>query len=119
MDIGRLDRQIFLQRMTRNRSAVSQEEVEAVAETVKVWAGVRMVSSDELRVVTGEVMVGVAEFTIRYFKRFDGRTWRIKTEDGKIWDAVDLPREIGRREGMVIRARWTGRTEAENFAELM
>lgn len=106
MRIGQLDKCITLQRLKIERDVTSNEARVEVAEEFEAWASMRIVSSDETKGISGETLIGLAEFIFRYREDFDSRTWRIKTEDGKLWDAIDLPREIGRREGLRVIARW-------------
>ncbi len=112
MQIGRLTERIELQRVGESRGAQSREGIETVVETIQDWAQVEILISDEARSSIGETYFAIANFTIRYFDRFDPRHWRIKTADNRIWDAVAMPKEIERKAYMIVKCGWTGREVA-------
>lgn len=122
MRFEKLTKRIALQRVTVARDATSNEAIRHVAESFEVWAEAKSLSvggKGEVRSLTGDVLTNLMQFTIRYFPRLDATNWQIRTADKKIWDIVDMPEEIGRKQGMYVRAQWSGRIEDAGVIDLL
>lgn len=101
MFFERMDRLVTIQKVVRTVNATSGEPVEVWSDTYNVWAQKRGLAGSENFKAEAEVSKANCLWYIRYIHNepfLDGQDYRLKDEQGVVWDIIGEPREIGRRE---------------------
>jgi SPP1 family predicted phage head-tail adaptor len=103
MAAGQLDRRIELQAATIVNDPDYNEEVLTWATYATVWAKMEFHRSFEAEAVAREYAQMALFFTIRWRPDVDAEHRIIF--DGDTYEIIGRPRELGRRQGLMIEAR--------------
>lgn len=119
MYCNRMTSRISLQEMQHLADSISGELLISVKNEYNVWAEVksRNLSQAQQGAIAGEATMGLQTFVIRY-RALDSETWRVKDDTGDIWDIVDIPRQIGRKQGLELLCKRTGKKEPVGIIDL-
>jgi SPP1 family predicted phage head-tail adaptor len=109
MNAGKLDRRITLEHVTRAPDAFSTAGAETWVEIGKVWASKKEMSNGEKWRAAAAESEATHLFTVRYSSTTAAMTAADRIIcDGKIFNLIGNPREIGRREWFEITAKSGG-----------
>lgn len=101
-----MDRRITLQRVTHADDGFSSHGQETWSDLMTVWAEFESVSDSERMRAGGIEASSMARFRIRYSATAAGLGPEDRVLfDGREWEVVGIPKEIGRRRGLEITAR--------------
>ncbi len=111
----KMSTRIELQTIRQVAKAESGELVDEVVSRSSMWAEIRQPRNGNVKssVANSEIGLGLQSFVIRYRDGIDMRKHRIKDKAGELWNIIDIPKIINRKQGLELVCQATGKTEIE------
>ncbi len=115
MRFEKMSTRITLQRWEDVLDERSGALTQRVALSSIVWAEARPTKGGSVAqdAPGGGTIPGMKSFIIRYRDGINPLFWRVKDKDNYLWNIVDVPKEIGRKQGLELICQWMGKRYIE------